>query len=142
MTLLFESFAEWEAYCQTHQDQMWQPVMLYEQELRNRSEQEIWDKLAQAYAVMKDAVHTGLTEDMTSRSGMVDNGAKKIARAPISGLGPQFQKLLSYSIAAKEVNSCMGRVLFQRMQTVLQHRSMSRRKRSMAECFSLQSIGY
>ncbi|MEL6628733.1 MAG: L-serine ammonia-lyase, iron-sulfur-dependent, subunit alpha, partial [Bacteroidota bacterium] len=111
MTLLFESFAEWEAYCQTHQDQMWQPVMLYEQELRNRSEQEIWDKLAQAYAVMKDAVHTGLTEDMTSLSGMVDNGAKKIARAPISVLGPQFQKLLSYSIAAKEVNSCMGRVV-------------------------------
>ena len=111
MTLLFESFAEWETYCQEQGCSMWQPVMLYEQELRNRSEQEIWDKLAQAYAVMKDAVHTGLTEDMTSLSGMVDNGAKKIARAPVSVLGPQFQKLLSYSIAAKEVNSCMGRVV-------------------------------
>ncbi|MEL6134166.1 MAG: L-serine ammonia-lyase, iron-sulfur-dependent, subunit alpha, partial [Bacteroidota bacterium] len=66
---------------------------------------------AQAYAVMKDAVHTGLTEDMTSLSGMVDNGAKKIAQAPVSVLGPEFQKLISYAVAAKEVNSCMGRVV-------------------------------
>lgn len=111
MTILFESFAEWKSYTEANDCPMWQPVMIYEQELRGRSESEIWDKLAQAYAVMKDAVHTGLTEDMTSLSGMVDNGAKKIAKAPVSVLGPQFQMLLSYAVAAKEVNSCMGRVV-------------------------------
>ncbi|HCR53793.1 MAG TPA: serine dehydratase, partial [Cytophagales bacterium] len=34
--------------------------------------------LGHAWEVMKDAVHTGLEEDMTSRSGMINNGAKKV----------------------------------------------------------------
>ena len=95
MTILFESFSEWKSYVESNDCSMWQPVMSYELELRHRTEDEIWDKLAQAYAVMKDAVHTGLTNDMTSLSGMVNNGAKKIANAPVSVLGPQFQKLLN-----------------------------------------------
>ncbi len=60
---------------------------------------------------MKDAVRTGLEEDMTSRSGMINNGAKKVFRHPVAVLSPEFQKLISRALAAKEVNSCMGLVV-------------------------------
>jgi L-serine dehydratase len=61
--------------------------------------------------VMKDAVHTGLEKDMTSRSGMINNGAKKVYRYPKAVLSPEFQRLIARALAAKEVNSCMGRVV-------------------------------
>jgi L-serine dehydratase len=60
---------------------------------------------------MKAAVNTGLTEEMTSVSGMIDNGAKKVYKNKLSVLSPDFQKLIARSLAAKEVNSCMGRVV-------------------------------
>lgn len=60
---------------------------------------------------MKDAVKASLTEDMTSRSDMVNNGAKKMYNYPVSVLSREFQVLISRALAAKEVNSCMGRVV-------------------------------
>jgi L-serine dehydratase len=60
---------------------------------------------------MKDAVNTGLTEDMTSRSGMINNGAKKVYRYPTPVLSKEFQNLIARSLAAKELNSCMGRIV-------------------------------
>jgi len=60
---------------------------------------------------MKDAVKTGLEKDMKSNSGMIDNGAKKVFNHPLTVLSPEFQKLISRALSAKEVNSCMGRVV-------------------------------
>ncbi|MGI9542208.1 MAG: L-serine ammonia-lyase, iron-sulfur-dependent, subunit beta, partial [Cyclobacteriaceae bacterium] len=37
--------------------------------------------------------------------------AKKVYQHPVSILSPEFQKLVARSLAAKEVNSCMGRVV-------------------------------
>ncbi|MEZ4849360.1 MAG: L-serine ammonia-lyase, iron-sulfur-dependent, subunit alpha [Bacteroidia bacterium] len=111
MSVLFDSFDEWRTYCEYHKVDIWQPVVGYEIDQRGRSEGEIWDKLAQSYAVMKDAVHTGLSEDMQSISGMINNGAKKVAACEINVLGENFKKLVAYTLAAKEVNSCMGRVV-------------------------------
>ena len=111
MPILFDSFNEWRSYCDTHALAIWEPVLIYEQEQRGRAEAQIWEKLAQAYAVMKDAVHTGLEQDMTSISGMIDNGGKKVRDCKVSGLGENFQKLVSYTLAAKELNACMGRVV-------------------------------
>ena len=67
--------------------------------------------LEQAYTVMREAVKTGLTEDMVSRSGMIDNGAKKVYNHSQTVLSKEFQVLISRALAAKEVNSCMGRVV-------------------------------
>ncbi|MEM6345741.1 MAG: L-serine ammonia-lyase, iron-sulfur-dependent, subunit alpha [Bacteroidota bacterium] len=111
MAVLFDSFAEWQAYLTQHHDSIWQPVLEYEIRERGRPETEIWAKLAQAYAVMKDAVQTGLERDMQSLSGMIDNGAKKVRDCEISVLGKEFQMLLVNALSAKEVNSCMGRVV-------------------------------
>lgn len=111
MCYLFETFSGWKKYCEEKNVSLVQSVIEYEVEQKNSSEEKIWDGLGLAYQVMKDAVKAGLEEDMTSRSGMINNGAKKVYKNPLSVLSPEFQKLISRALAAKEVNSCMGRVV-------------------------------
>ena len=110
-SILFDSFSEWSSYCETTGMPVWQPVLQYEIEQKGRSEAEIWAGVARAYKVMCEAIETGLSRDMTSISGMINNGAKKVRDCKISVLGETFQKVLYRSIAAKEVNSCMGRIV-------------------------------
>jgi L-serine dehydratase len=111
MAYLFESFAGWKAYSEQQSKSLVDVVIEYEQSQRNRDRQAILDGLQKAWQVMKEAVHTGLEEDMTSRSGMINNGAKKVYRYPTPVLSKEFQNLISRALAAKEVNSCMGRVV-------------------------------
>ncbi len=111
MAFLFESFEDWKKYAVQNNMSLSDIVLEYEQEQKNRSPQETMDGLANALAVMKDAVRTGLEEDMTSRSGMINNGAKKVYRHPKAVLSKEFQNLIARALAAKEVNSCMGRVV-------------------------------
>jgi L-serine dehydratase len=110
MSLLFENFKEWQQYCEHHNQPLFEPVLAYEVEQKGRTEEQIWEGMNKAYQVMKDAVRTGLEEDMISRSGMVNNGAKKVYKAKTI-LSPEFQKLVARALAAKEVNSCMGRIV-------------------------------
>ena len=84
MSLLFNDFRSWEKHCADTGEPLYQPVLEYEIEQKDRTEEFIWENIAKAYDVMKDAVHTGLTENMQSRSGMVNNSAKKVAKSPVS----------------------------------------------------------
>lgn len=111
MSLLFNDFAEWKAYCEERDAPLFGPVLEYEKEQKGRSEKEIWDGLNNAYSVMKKAVNTGLNEDMHSYSGMINGGAKKVYNTKVTVLSKEFQTLVSRALAAKEVNSCMGRVV-------------------------------
>lgn len=111
MCYLFESFKGWEQYCEENNVSLVDSVIEYEIEQKNSSREKILSGLSHAFEVMKDAVVTGLKEDMTSRSGMINNGAKMVFNYPLPVLSPEFQKLISRALAAKEVNSCMGRVV-------------------------------
>lgn len=111
MAFLFDSFDGWKSYCRENDLGVYQPVLDYEIQQKGANEPDIWSGLQKAFDVMRDAVQTGLTEDMTSRSGMINNGAKKVYNHPVSVLSPEFKKLISRALAAKEVNSCMGRVV-------------------------------
>lgn len=111
MAFLFDSFEGWKNHCIERNVSIVQAVLDYEKEQKGRTEQQIWDGLGKAWEVMKDAVQTGLTEDMTSRSGMINNGAKKVYNHPVTVLSKEFQNLISRALAAKEVNSCMGRIV-------------------------------
>lgn len=111
MSYLFESFKGWKKYCEEHKMSLPDSVIEYEVDQKSGSDESIRKGLQNAYSVMKDAVHTGLTEDMTSRSGMINNGAKKVYNHKLSVLSPEFQALIARALAAKEVNSCMGRVV-------------------------------
>lgn len=111
MAFLFESFESWKQYSEEKKMSLHMVAMEYECEQRGRTEEEIWNGLSTAWGVMKDAVRTGLEEDMTSRSGMIKNGAKKVYRYPKPVLSKEFQNLISRALAAKEVNACMGRIV-------------------------------
>jgi L-serine dehydratase len=86
-------------------------VLEYEQAQKGRTREETLNGLKNAWQVMKEAVKTGLEENMTSRSGMIDNGAKKVYNFPKAVLSREFQDLIARALAAKEVNSCMGRIV-------------------------------
>lgn len=111
MAFLFDSFENWRLHCNSKNLAVFEPVISYEIEQKGADEGAIWEGLDKAWTVMKEAVQTGLTEDMSSHSGMIKNGAKKVYNNPITVLSPEFQKLISRALAAKEVNSCMGRVV-------------------------------
>ncbi len=111
MGFLFDSFEGWKKYCDSNKVSLVQAVLDYEIEQKGRTEEKIWEGLGQAWEVMKDAVQTGLVEDMTSRSGMINNGAKKVYNHKVTVLSKEFQNLISRALAAKEVNSCMGRIV-------------------------------
>jgi L-serine dehydratase len=111
MSFLFDSFKGWKSYCLDQGNNLHEVVLDYEISQKNTTKDQIWTGLSKAYTVMRDAVEAGLNEDMTSRSGMINNGAKKVYRHPVAVLSPEFQRLISRALAAKEVNSCMGRVV-------------------------------
>ncbi len=111
MAFLFDSFEGWKAYSEANKKSLVDVVLEYEVNQKGRTEAEIWERLGTALSVMKDAVRTGLEQDMTSHSGMVNNGAKKVYRYPKAVLSKEFQNLISRALAAKEVNSCMGRIV-------------------------------
>lgn len=111
MAFLFDSFEGWKKHSQDTGKGLVDVVLEYEMEQKGRSEAEIWNGLRTALDVMKEAVRTGLEQDMTSRSGMVNNGAKKVFNYPKPVLSKEFQNLISRALAAKEVNSCMGRIV-------------------------------
>jgi len=111
MSYLFEDFKGWKEYCNENSVSLPQSVIEYEVDQKQATEELMWEGLANAYRVMKEAVQTGLTEEMTSRSGMINNGAKKVYNYPKPVLSKEFQVLISRALAAKEVNSCMGRVV-------------------------------
>ncbi|MCC5945754.1 MAG: L-serine ammonia-lyase, iron-sulfur-dependent, subunit alpha [Bernardetiaceae bacterium] len=109
--LLFDDFKSWKKYCEKHNKLLFEPVLDYEIHQKGTKETAIWEGIATAYQVMCEAVDTGLNEEMTSRSGMINNGAKKVYRYPKAVLSAEFQRLIARALAAKEVNSCMGRVV-------------------------------
>ncbi len=111
MSFLFGSFEGWKKYSEEKKLSLHEVVIEYEIQQKNRDRETINAGLMNAWQVMKEAVHTGLEEDMTSRSGMINNGAKKVYRYPKAVLSKEFQNLISRALAAKEVNSCMGRVV-------------------------------
>jgi L-serine dehydratase len=111
MAYLFDSFAEWKAYSAKNNMGLVDIVLEYEHHQKGRKDADTMEGLSRAWEVMKDAVQTGLRDNMTSRSGMIDNGAKKVFNYPTPVLSKEFQNLISRALAAKEVNSCMGRIV-------------------------------
>ena len=110
-SITFRSFAQWKEVCLEKNVPLFQPVLDYELDQKGNDETVVFTGLAHAFSVMEDAVHTGLTQDMKSRSGMVQGGAKKVHTSAINVLTHEFRELVARSLAAKEVNSCMGRVV-------------------------------
>jgi L-serine dehydratase len=90
-------------------------LMLQEQVKEcGRSEQSVCAQMKSYYGVMKEAVHKGLTEDTTSRSGLTGGDARRVHNfmvADIPSLGEEACRSMAYALAVSEVNASMGRII-------------------------------
>ncbi|HBS43594.1 MAG TPA: L-serine ammonia-lyase, iron-sulfur-dependent, subunit alpha [Paenibacillus sp.] len=90
-------------------------LMLEEQSAESgRSSDHEFSTMREYYGVMKEAVHRGMHEDTTSRSGLTGMDAQRVgaynaADEPCLG-GPAGQAM-AYALAVSEVNASMGRII-------------------------------
>ncbi len=111
MPLSFDSFLAWQQHCEQTGEPLYQPVLVREMHEKGTTEAQIFEGLAHAYAVMKDAALTGATQELHSLSGMVQGAGRKVAASPLHVVSPEFTGLIGQALAAKETNACMGRVV-------------------------------
>lgn len=111
MAFTFTSFAEWKNEAFDNNIALHEVVLNYEIALKSTDKATIYQKMLANYQVMCEAIQTGLIDDMTSFSRMINNGGKKVNDCKIDVLGLDFKILVATTIAAKEVNSCMGRIV-------------------------------
>jgi len=90
-------------------------VMIADQAAESgRPADEEFRKMAEYWAVMKEAVRRGLTEDTTSRSGLTGRDAQRVMRRVNDGdvaLGGEAARAMAYALAVSEVNASMGRII-------------------------------
>ena len=102
MCYLFDDFKGWKVYCEEKEMELFEAVVEYEVTQKQRTQETIWNGLQAAYQVMKQAVKTGLTEEMISRSGMINDGAKKVYNHNQTVLSKEFQVLISRPLLPKK----------------------------------------
>ncbi|MDI4643504.1 L-serine ammonia-lyase, iron-sulfur-dependent, subunit alpha [Cohnella hashimotonis] len=90
-------------------------LMLEEQSAESgRTPEHEFDMMAQYYAIMKEAVQRGLTEDTTSRSGLTGKDAQRVMSFRSGhelNLGKAAGDAMAYALAVSEVNASMGRII-------------------------------
>ncbi|MGG2995578.1 L-serine ammonia-lyase, iron-sulfur-dependent, subunit alpha [Paenibacillus macerans] len=90
-------------------------VMLQDQAAESgQSEAEIMAAMAEYYQIMKEAVRRGLTEQITSTSGLTGGDAKRVNEYRGGGepaAGDIACQAMAYALAVSEVNASMGRIV-------------------------------
>lgn len=81
-----------------------------------RPAEEEFAEMHRYYRIMKEAVHRGLTENTTSRSGMTGLDAQRVnaynaEAGGMSCLGLDTGRAMAYALAVSEVNASMGRIV-------------------------------
>lgn len=90
-------------------------LMLEEQCLESgRNSDKEFAKMYDYYQVMKEAVHRGLHENTTSRSGLTGLDAQRVMtyrNQEEPNLGGAASDAMAYALAVSEVNASMGRII-------------------------------
>lgn len=90
-------------------------IMLEDQaEESGQSRAEIMEIMTEYYGIMKTAVERGLTEDITSTSGLTGGDAKRVEvyrKREESSAGDIACQAMAYALAVSEVNASMGRIV-------------------------------
>ncbi len=88
------------------------PEVMIEYEVRKtgKTREQVIDGVRKILNVMIESVNNGLTRDVKSPSGLLNNFAKKVYNAKINVLTINFQKAIARAMAVSEVNACMGRI--------------------------------
>ncbi len=108
---MFRSIGDWFAVCETTGVDLPTAVMQTEARESGRDPEAIRAKIADALAVMRQAVSEGLETTEPSPSGLTGGRARRLADTGPGLLGPTFTDMLSRAIATLEVNARMGLIM-------------------------------
>lgn len=97
-------------YCKREKKDMAQAMVDYEMRNKHLSREQVYEGLKRILLVMEDSVDQGLTQQVISPSGMLNNWAKQIYNCPTETLGASLKKATARAIAVGEVNACMGKI--------------------------------
>lgn len=97
-------------YCRREKKDMAQAMVDYEMRNKHLSREVVYENLKRVLLVMEDSVDQGLTQQVITPSGMLNNWAKTVYQCPVETLGPALKKATARAIAVGEVNACMGKI--------------------------------
>lgn len=97
-------------YCRREKKDMAQAMVDYEMRHKHLSREQVYEGLGRVLLVMVDSVDQGLTQQVISPSGMLNNWAKQIYNCKTETLGASLKKATARAIAVGEVNACMGKI--------------------------------
>ncbi len=97
-------------YCRREGKDMAQAMVDYEVRNKGLTREQVYDNLKRVLLVMEDSVDQGLTQQVITPSGMLNNWAKKVYEHKTETLGPSLKKAVARAIAVGEVNACMGKI--------------------------------
>ncbi len=104
------SFGDILRYCDELKMTIPEVMIEYEVRKTGKTREQVIDGVRKILNVMMESVKTGLTRDVKSPSGLLNNFAKKVFNAQINTLTVNFKKAIARAMAVSEVNACMGRI--------------------------------
>lgn len=107
----FNLLADIARYCAEKQRSLPDAMLDYELAHGRTTREEILRTLDKTLSVMESAVEQGLRQLMISKSGMLNNWAKRVFECSTSALGGSLQKAIARALAVSEVNACMGKIV-------------------------------
>lgn len=110
----FETVKELIDLTEKHEVSITEVVIKREKELSEKSEVEIRKRMNKSLEVMREAIKQGLTEDITSMSGLMGGDAKLIASArerEETITGNIMSQAITRALAVSEVNAAMGKIV-------------------------------
>ncbi|ADO77325.1 L-serine ammonia-lyase, iron-sulfur-dependent, subunit alpha [Halanaerobium praevalens] len=110
----FKTIAELIAIAEKNSSSLAQVVINREKALTDKSEKEIRNKMAESLKVMRQSIKKGLTEDISSMSGLTGGDAQKVEKARKAGksiAGDLFSKIIANTLAVSELNAAMGKIV-------------------------------
>ncbi len=106
----FNYLSEITEYCKREGKDIAQAMVDYETRNKGVTAEEVYEGLKRVLLVMEESVDQGLTQQVITPSGMLNNWAKQVYNAPVETLGSSLKKAAARAIAVGEVNACMGKI--------------------------------
>lgn len=97
-------------YCRREKKDMAQAMLEFEMRNKRLTREQVYTGLKRTLFVMEESVEQGLTQQVISPSGMLNNWAKTILQCKVDTLGSALKKATARAIAVGEVNACMGKI--------------------------------
>ncbi len=100
--------------CNEEQIKISQAMIKREIAVFHSDEEQVIERMAHAYNIMKKAVNKALNEELTSIGGLIGGESKKIynrSKTEQAVCGDMLSKAISYAVGVLEVNASMGLIV-------------------------------